>query len=232
MLWQPTRGILQPNQHWRRPQNAGGGGVAFDAISNSTPISASGSNPSWTHTPIGVPTAVAVMVGGYFNNCTITGVTYGGVSMSAGTLFGNSTDLSTQMFGLANPPSGPQTVAVTFSPTGDEYAAAAAVTVTGSDPVTCFSNSSGNALNPSSSISDTVTSAVGELVIDCVAGWVAGAGASGVGGAQTSRYSAFWNGNLSFGVSTAAGAASVTTTWSTVSSSDHAAGAIASFKAP
>lgn len=24
MLWQPTRGILQPNQHWRRPQSAGG----------------------------------------------------------------------------------------------------------------------------------------------------------------------------------------------------------------
>lgn len=24
MLWQPTRGILQPNQHWRRPQTTGG----------------------------------------------------------------------------------------------------------------------------------------------------------------------------------------------------------------
>lgn len=31
MLWQPTRGILQPNRHWRRPQ--GGGGLAlYDGI--------------------------------------------------------------------------------------------------------------------------------------------------------------------------------------------------------
>lgn len=29
MLWQPTRGILQPNQHWRRPQDPGGGGASY-----------------------------------------------------------------------------------------------------------------------------------------------------------------------------------------------------------
>ena len=29
-LWQPTRGILQPNQHWRRPQ-----GSAFDPLTTS-----------------------------------------------------------------------------------------------------------------------------------------------------------------------------------------------------
>lgn len=29
MLWQPTRGILQPNQHWRRPQTAAAAGFTF-----------------------------------------------------------------------------------------------------------------------------------------------------------------------------------------------------------
>lgn len=209
----------------------GGGSVAFDAISNPTPINASAATLSWTHTPVGAPTAVAVVIGGYAAGSTISSVTYGGVSMSAGTAYGDyPATYYTRMYGLANPSSGAQTVTVTFS--GNTYAAAAAITVTGSDTTTCFSNSSGNTATASSSISDTVSGATGELVVDCVAGFIAGAGASGVGGAQTSRYSAFWNGNISFGVSTAPGAASVTTTWSTVSSSDHCAGAIGSFKAP
>lgn len=34
MLWQPTRGILQPNQNWRRPQDPGGG-AASTTLNNS-----------------------------------------------------------------------------------------------------------------------------------------------------------------------------------------------------
>lgn len=226
MLFSPQ--LIRPNPK----RVVAASGVSFDAISNPTPVAGlGGTTLSWTHTPVGTPTAVAVMVGGYQNGVTISGVTYGGVSMSAGSLFdfGNSTNFS-QMFGLANPSSGPQTVVITFS-AGGIFAAAAALTVTGSDTATCFSNSSGMTNPSSSSVSDTVTSAAGELVVDCVTGYSAAAAASGVGGAQTSRYSDFWNG-ISFGVSTAPGAASVTTTWSTVSSSDHVSGAIASFKAP
>jgi hypothetical protein len=41
MLWQPTRGILQPNQHWRRPQTtAAAETTVYD-------VAITGSDPSW-----------------------------------------------------------------------------------------------------------------------------------------------------------------------------------------
>src|SRR5262245_38358351 len=59
MYWQPTRGILQPNQHWRRPQDAGGaatvtwnpadiGGNLTLSNSNLDVEKAGGASAAWT----------------------------------------------------------------------------------------------------------------------------------------------------------------------------------------
>lgn len=194
----------------------GGGGVTFDAISNGTPVS-SGTGISWTHTPVGTPTGVIVLIGGFNAGSFVSACTYGGVNMTEDALrnpAGLSRD-NTIVFALANPPAGPQTVSATGA--SGAYLAGAAITVLGSDLVTCLRSIANNDGTAASS-TVTVTSVATDLVIDCAAGFQAAGAASGPGGAQTSRYTAFWNGNLAFGVSTSPGAASVTPTWSTVNS--------------
>jgi hypothetical protein len=50
MLWQPTRGILQPNQHWRRPQGSAAPSqvVTFDSAQTGADITLT--NSDWTAT--------------------------------------------------------------------------------------------------------------------------------------------------------------------------------------
>lgn len=210
----------------------GGGGVAFDAISNlATPVTNSSATLTWTHTPVGVPTAVAVLVGGYLGNTIFTTVTYGGAAMTAGTLYGVIGNTFCQIWFLANPSSGPQTVSM--SGETSIYAAAAAITVTGSDTTTCFRNASGGTGTESGAGSSvSVTSASGDLVIDCVNGFNRSSAPAGPSG--TSQYTTTWNGNLGFGVATTPGAASVAATWTNPDDGvgQNWAGAIASFKAP
>jgi hypothetical protein len=85
--------------------------VTFDAVTQHDGINTAGS--SFTHTPVGTPTAVVVAA--TQNADRSMSVTYGGASM---TLIGKITspNSTTQqlLFGLANPASGAQTVALTF----------------------------------------------------------------------------------------------------------------------
>ena len=209
--------------------------VAFDAAGPGA-TGSSVSSISFTHTPVGTPTAVGVWVCGYFNAADCSGVTYGGIAMVGGTTYTdtNFSDACAKSFGLANPPSGAQTVVVSgtsFFPSADS------ISVTGSDTTTCFSNRSGafgvNSTGTQST-SSSVTSAAGELVVDCVSGFAGSRVPSGVGAAQTIQYTAFWNGNLDAGISSQAGAAgTVTATWSDsgTNTGAHWAAAIDSFKA-
>jgi hypothetical protein len=217
---------------WGRVATASG--VVFDAVSNPAPILSSGSSPlSWTHTPVGVPTAVAVLMGGFNSSIKPTAVTYGGVSMTLGTAFGPDQPFVI-IAGLANPSSGAQTVSI--SGFTSCFLAAAAITVTGSDTTTCFRNSTGlgRQTDGGSGSSVSVSSAVGDLVIDCVVGFSMGSAPSGSSGnsAAAHGYTVTWNGNLGFGVATSAGAATTTATWT---NPDNGAGqlwsgAIASFQ--
>lgn len=205
----------------------GGASVVFDAVSNA----ATGSGvttPSWTHTPVGVPTAVAVLTGSYFSGNDFTTATYGGISMSPSTLFG-ATPFAHIWF-LANPPSGPQTV--TLSGQSNAFYAMAAITVTGSDTTTCFRNTSGGTGTDSGAGSSlSISSDPRDLVIDCVSGFSGANPPSGSSG--TSRYTVFFNGNLSLGVATSPGGATVNATWTVPDggAGQSWAGAIASFKA-
>jgi hypothetical protein len=201
--------------------------VVFDAAGPGATASIV-SSISWTHTPSGTPTAVGVWFGGYISAGT-SSVTYGGTSMVANTFYGAVTNPAAQSFGLANPPSGAQTVVLTV-PAGS-YPASNSISVTGSDTSTCFRNDSGGTGSTNNS-SSSVTSAVGDLVVDCVNGAFLGTVPSGVGANQTIRYAVTWNGNESFGISTQSGAAgTVTATWTNTGGSVGFAAAIDSFKA-
>jgi len=146
--------------------------VSYDAGS-SVGFEAS-SSASWTHTPVGTPTAVFVFVSwtGYPTNpSTVSGVTYGGQAMTAvpssqannDTFQGTTYRGSVQGFYLNNPPSGPQTVAVTFS--SASYGRAGATTVTGPVATTPYgtpATASGSNSLPSATVG---SSTAGNLVL-------------------------------------------------------------------
>ena len=134
--------------------------VAFDAVASNSVASNSGNTLTWTHTPAGTPSAVAVGVQNYDSIATITGITYGGVSMVQAETVTMNNGSTVQMWGLANPPAGAQTVAITLSATGG-YTQAGSITVTGSSTSTCF-RASNSAFGTGASSSVIVTSAVGD----------------------------------------------------------------------
>lgn len=106
--------------------------VAFDASSNAT---AGGGNLSWTHTPVGTPRGVVVLIAGDTGADDVTGVTYGGVAMTEVTGSPNVKAAveagGTYVYFLgASIPTGPQTVTVTVS--GGQHLASA-VSLTASD---------------------------------------------------------------------------------------------------
>jgi hypothetical protein len=106
--------------------SSGGSSVAFDAVATFSVAGSVSTTMSWTHTPIGTPNAVAVAFTNYEGNCTAASftVTYGGSAMalSVEQKFSSNSE-SVSLWGIANPPSGPQTVSVAAGAT-DCYLAA------------------------------------------------------------------------------------------------------------
>ena len=135
--------------------------VAFDASSSSSGTGVV--SLSFTHTPVGTPTAVGVMATTAFGNSTAPTVTYGGAAVNSGTVAETSYFFKDWVMGLANPSSGAQTVSVTPSSTVDVIAGS--VTVTGSDTSTCFSGAGVAAQASGTTVTANCPSASGELVI-------------------------------------------------------------------
>lgn len=136
--------------------------VALDAV---TTQDETGST-TWTHTPVGVPTAVAVFITKNSLLGPVSGFTYGGFSMTL-VNSGGAGDAQTNLyiFALANPPPGPQSVVGSI--VGARWTAAS-VTVTGSDLVTVFRDTQflGTAGAPPDTI--TLASAAGDLCVDYI----------------------------------------------------------------
>jgi hypothetical protein len=208
--------------------------VAFDAVSSASVANNAGTTLSWTHTPVASPPSSVGVALQFYNDASmsVTGVTYGGQALTklatstSGSVGGFSSH--TEIWGSdgLTLPSGAQTVVITASATGN-YIEAGAITVTGSNTTTCFSNGA-NASDVGGSTTATVTctSATGELVMD-----IAGTANQTVtnSGTQTSR----WSQSPGFFVtagSTQAGAATDTSTW-TLSGSVTWCMSAASFKA-
>jgi hypothetical protein len=96
--------------------------VAFDAVSSATPTAGTTSPHTWTHTGVGSNLAVVAFVClDAATTSTTVACTYNGVAM---TLLGqiqadNANDGIAYFFGIANAPTGAQTVSFTFSGTTD-----------------------------------------------------------------------------------------------------------------
>lgn len=202
--------------------------VVFDAASSTSGTNVS--SLSWTHTPSGTPSAVGVgtMYWGTGSNRTVSSISYGSGNLTVAP--GNPSGFNAQndaatVWGLANPPSGAQTVTVTYSGSGC-YPTAGAVTVTGSDTTTCYSNGN-SGLGNSTSLSVTVTSATGELVF--AIGGQDGSPTTVLTAGQTSRFGPLSSGDIRSLGETVDGAASVNMTISATNSARWAMAA-ASFK--
>lgn len=145
--------------------------LAHDAVTSSG--SGTG-NLSWTHTPVGTPRGVVVVITQYGTNADqVSGVTYGGVTMTEVWLspFGHtSTNDNCQLHAFhlgANIPTGNQTVAVTVS--GANTKVAACYTVTGAadtelDDTTTYESTSTNSISASITCSGAGTYICGSVM--------------------------------------------------------------------
>lgn len=175
------------------------------------------STVSWTHDAEGSHRLAVVGVSWGLNAATISSITYGGVPMSQVVTRNNTTkNVQIALWKLVAPPTGTQTIVVTFSSSVGGNIMAGAVGFTGVDQTTptgtpMSSTGGGN------SIATTVTSGTNEVVIDTV---VSDGNPSSLsaGSSQTT----LWTGhqNIWIGASVKAGAASVMMTWSEGGSSD------------
>jgi hypothetical protein len=197
--------------------------VAVDAAASAS-IS-SGSSLSWSHTASGTNRLVIVGVSWVFNNTgfpppAITSITYGGTAMI---LIGSriQDDHEVAQYQLINPPTGAQTVSVTFA-SAISGAVGGSISFTGvnqTTPTGTFAAANGKSSTPSV----TVASAAGEIVIDTIE-FDSGATTLTVGAGQTQRWSRHpynWGAG-----STEAGAASVTMSWTPNASDNWAIGAV------
>lgn len=136
--------------------------VSFDAAATA---SSSASPFSWTHTPVGTPTTVVVGVAIRENLTTVSGITYGGTAMVFVRADLVAAAVRNEVWILDNPPAGAQTITVTLVLA--QQTASISVTVTGSATAGQPANHAG-ATGTSTAPSVTVTSAAGRLVIGFV----------------------------------------------------------------
>jgi hypothetical protein len=141
--------------------------VAFDAISQLE--TNNDQNPDWVHTPSGTPTGILVFIN-KARPATTSSVTYGGTAM---TLIGSvvNGNAALQVYGLASPPSGAQTVQINASGT-NYWHFSRAVTFIGSHATTAsaFVDFQSDFAASAASAADTLTvaSATGDLVMDAI----------------------------------------------------------------
>lgn len=91
----------------------------------------------------------------WFRNVTITGITCGGVALAQAKLSASSYDAA--IWHLENPPSGTNTISITFS--GNTGGTASAITFTGANqttPVGATNSATGTSNSPSTSLTTTV----------------------------------------------------------------------------
>jgi hypothetical protein len=174
-------------------KQSGGSSVSYGGIyytGNQTGLLA-GTWTVATPNPSSPPTCVAFLFFEYPGNSLPSAVTYGGTGMSLAVQQDSPGTMAPGfLYGLASPPSGSQALAVTVTEAAD--ITGYLIWVTNSNTSSCFRTSSPTALLKTSgaaSISQSVTSDTGDLVIDSVGSyqtetWAAG-GSQSVLGANT-----------------------------------------------
>lgn len=179
--------------------------AALDAY-QSGGISQGASSLSWTHTPVGAPSKILL---GILQDSTVaapTAVTYGGNAM---TLIGTNTAAyltGLRVYELNSPPSGAQTVSITLSASSGRLGGGS-VSLTGTTPGVTTNNTNHDGVPPT----NTIASATGNVVVTFAAGYLS------IDQIATPNNTGLWsdiNSNASQAAQIAAGAASVTNSWS------------------
>ncbi len=186
------------------------GAVTFDAATASSNADASSSTISYTHTPVGTPTAVVVTV--ISTGAKVSSLTYGWTNMTYLQSASPGSSVRVEQWGLANPFPGAQTVRATV--TGPDALSSTAVTFIGSGTTfrTAFRAKDTNTDPSSSAITVTVSGVVtGSMTVDCAA---TDGGAALSAPNQTQRLN-FNNSYAGFkiGVQTAVATGSVVMSW-------------------
>src|SRR5437867_2330867 len=181
---------------------------------------------SWSHAGAPSPTNYLAVVGVSFQlgaSVAPSSVTFGSSAMTVvGTQF--VSDQGIRIYKLINPPTGTQTVQVTFGspPTTSGGAVGGAITYTGADQtngVRNFLGASGSSANPTV----TITSASGNIVQDCIEGDSGFPSLTATGTQQWNRIFRTSNHGAS---QTKQGAASVTMDWTVTASDNWAIGGV------
>jgi len=183
----------------------GGGGVTFDATAST---SGDGGSFSYSHTCTG--SNLYLVVGISFLNSagrSVSGVTYNSVAMSS---LGTATNgiYSVQLWGLANPATGAHNVVVTMGgpPNSTSIGSVSFTGVNASTPTSGFASATGSSANPAVTVTSTTSSMVLAATID--------AGSTSLTVNKTLRWNAILGTDTPRGGgATAAGASSVTTTF-------------------
>lgn len=214
---------IEANAFRWRAAGGGGGGAVIDAVTASQ--FADQTVLSFSHVPVGVPTGIVIAISFFVEDQDITVITYGGNAMTLEVstrtqAFGNRTSI----YSLANPPSGTQTVAITFlGSNGGGYAVYSITGGSTSDVITATNTATGTSTAPSVAVS----SATDAVVIDSVTN--EGGSNLTVGASQIERLNVAYGGGR-HASSTEGGAASVTMSWTAASSTAWAT-AVASIRA-
>jgi hypothetical protein len=148
--------------------------VAFDAVS----FNGGSGDQSFTHTPVGTPRAVVVLIAQVLSGTdSITGVTYGGVAMteipgSPNLLVSGEAGASYGYFLGRNIPTGPRTVVVS---TGSSQTKRTAVYTLTADTDTTIEDSDGT-INSASQANPQVTLSLNSLTCWCAIAFMSGQG--------------------------------------------------------
>lgn len=203
--------------------SAAGAAVSVDNVTTAQIPSTSPNPFSFSHTTSGSDRLLLVSVASQPNDDdgiieVITAVTYGGQPLTLVGARAQTDNARVEIWQLVNPPSGPNTVSITFNdafddPVNEEGASAGAVSFSGvhqGTPLGTFASAAASGITP---MTVNVSSAAGELVFDTVARKGA---AVTVDPSQTEQWKLCTDGgcsNVGGGASTKAGAASVTMSW-------------------
>lgn len=188
--------------------------IAFDAASNAN----NSGNTTWTFSHTCTGSDRLLLIGcaiQYGDTCTISGITYNGVSMTRIGSAINNTDsfsnIGATAFYLIAPATGTNTVSVSL--TGPPFVqGVAAISLTGVHQTTPLGTHATAFANNSSAPSVTVSSATDEFIVDFVA-MLSNPTSTTAGSGQTKRTENLAS-DSSICSSTEAGAASVVMDWS------------------
>lgn len=193
--------------------------VAFDKVTAPASFTGGSASPwTWTHTPVGTPTAALVMFENFVGGATVTSVTYGGTTMTAvaGSPLAIDGSNSVYAYCLPNPAAGAQTVNVNTS--APAFLNGGSITVTGSDTATC-ATAVNTATGTSTAATVTTTSNTNDLMVAIAGTDNANTTTLTPSGGETARIANAAAGNNVASISTKAASASSTAMSFTVSTS-------------